>query len=1078
LLHRHIWVVALWTGLFGVGSYALAADAPEQTQNPTALLEQGLNQFEKGNHAAAAQTLRGIDGARLTPDQRVRLHETLAQIQKREEFAGDPATLLARGAEAEKLGDLLRATAFYEAVGRHAQATDSQKLIAGTNLVAVRRRQGPELSRVRALIDQAVADADAGRYDEADRKVREISGASASLGWYDVGRLDRLKLVLAERQPTSAPAPGPNAVASASASMVLGAQPQKSGEASGDVMSQVVALHIQEQLAIARKAEQGKQYDLAAKSYQEVLKVDPENEQAKQGLEAARMKADVSMAPASVLDTQSDIVRLNIQRIKAEFGDLMERASSLNTQRNFPAAKGAVQQARIILDRDNRYLPSDDRAQMRQQASELSAEIDRGQAVAADTATKMLEAEKAKDATVSRINAMAKNDRQVQELLHRARELRKEQRYERALQLVDQALFLDPQNFAAQAMKEMIEDSHLYVQHKKLNRELDYMIRRTSIQNAESRNPYTDLMTYPPDWPELTQRRLAGDDLTADSEINRRVELKLKEPVPISFDNNTLFNVIDYLRNTTGLNIYVNWTALQNAGVEQDYPITLQLANVSAAQALELVLQEASAGNELDPISYAVHEGLVKISTDRELKRTTVTSRIYDIRDLLVQVANFTNAPTFDLSSALSSSGSTGGSGGGGGGGSSGSSLFSGTGTDTQDDESDVGREDLIFRIIDLVQGIGRPEEWAAFGGDISSVSELNGNLIVRTTPSNHREIISLLQSLRETRAMQISVEARFLLVDQNFLEEIGMDVDMQIGKDDDQSGFTAVKIAQDSFGVAARPSTGITGSFGAIGLGNAGLGAFSDFAGVGGTQRSMDVAFSYLSDFQVSVIIRASQNTRRAVSVTAPRITFFNGQRAFITVARQISFVSALEAVPDSDFFNPTLSVTQSGVVLDVEGTISADRRYVTMTIQPSLATVIDIRRVQFFEERNSNSNNNNNNNNNNDGPTILSGTIEAPELELTNLRTTVSVPDKGTLMLGGQRLVGEIEVEAGVPVLSKLPYINRLFTNRSKIKDERTLLILIKPTIIIQTEEEDLNYPGLRQDPRTYNLGSRRFD
>ena len=97
----------------------------------------------------------------------------------------------------------------------------------------------------------------------------------------------------------------------------------------------------------------------------------------------------------------------------------------------------------------------------------------------------------------------------------------------------------------------------------------------------------------------------------------------------------------------------------------------------------------------------------------------------------------------------------------------------------------------------------------------------------------------------------------------------------------------------------------------------------------------------------------------------------------------------------------------------------------------------------------------------------------IELPELELTELGTTVSVPDRGTLLLGGQRLIGEIEVEAGVPVLSKIPLLNRLFTNRSKTKDERTLLILIKPTIIIQTEEEEINFPGLRQNPAQFNIG-----
>jgi type II secretory pathway component GspD/PulD (secretin) len=165
-------------------------------------------------------------------------------------------------------------------------------------------------------------------------------------------------------------------------------------------------------------------------------------------------------------------------------------------------------------------------------------------------------------------------------------------------------------------------------------------------------------------------------------------------------------------------------------------------------------------------------------------------------------------------------------------------------------------------------------------------------------------------------------------------------------------------------------------------------------------------------------------------------------------------------------------LSFTQSGVVLAVEGTISADRRYVTMTVQPSLATISEIRRVEFLVAIDSTTTTGTTTTT---APTIATGAIEAPQLELTQLETTVSVPDQGTLMLGGQRLVGEIEVESGVPVLSKIPLVNRLFTNRTKAKDERTLLILIKPTIIIQQEEENQLFPGLESNPEQYNIGNR---
>jgi len=421
---------------------------------------------------------------------------------------------------------------------------------------------------------------------------------------------------------------------------------------------------------------------------------------------------------------------------------------------------------------------------------------------------------------------------------------------------------------------------------------------------------------------------------------------------------------------------------------------------------------------------------------------------------------NFTDAPSMGMD------------GGSGGDDDSGSNSSSSNGSDDddsgQDDDdssSTLSREDMIFSILDMVRQIGRPDEWLEYGGDVSSVSELNGNLIARTTPENHGEIRKLLAMLRETRALQIHIETRFLLVDQNFLEEVGLDVDMQVGTDDPDDTWSPLKIAQDTFSVAGRQSTGLTGTFGDP-LGNAGL---TDFVvgTVGGSGRSLDMGFSYLDDLQVSVLIRASQNARRSVALTAPRLTFFNGTAAWISVSTDTSYVSDLTPVPDAVGLDPTVDVASAGVTLAVEGTVSADRRYVTLTLQPQLSRLINIRQTQFTQVVVTDDDD--------DNVQTVSGSIGTPEMEQTEVATIVSVPDRGTLMLGGQRLIGEIEIEAGVPVLSKIPYLNRLFTNRSKTKDERTLLILVKPTIIIQTEEEELNFPGLAQDPASYNIGNR---
>ena len=85
----------------------------------------------------------------------------------------------------------------------------------------------------------------------------------------------------------------------------------------------------------------------------------------------------------------------------------------------------------------------------------------------------------------------------------------------------------------------------------------------------------------------------------------------------------------------------------------------------------------------------------------------------------------------------------------------------------------------------------------------------------------------------------------------------------------------------------------------------------------------------------------------------------------------------------------------------------------------------------------------------------------ISLPDYNFATLSTTVSIPDGGTVLLGGLKQVGEVETEAGVPILSKIPVLKRAFTNQTSIKDTRTLLILVKTKIIIQKEAEEEAFP-----------------
>jgi type II secretory pathway component GspD/PulD (secretin) len=61
------------------------------------------------------------------------------------------------------------------------------------------------------------------------------------------------------------------------------------------------------------------------------------------------------------------------------------------------------------------------------------------------------------------------------------------------------------------------------------------------------------------------------------------------------------------------------------------------------------------------------------------------------------------------------------------------------------------------------------------------------------------------------------------------------------------------------------------------------------------------------------------------------------------------------------------------------------------------------------------------------------------------------------GTVLLGGVKRLNEQRTEYGVPVLSKMPWIDRLFRNVGIGKISTSLMLMVTPRIIILEEEEE---------------------
>ena len=91
------------------------------------------------------------------------------------------------------------------------------------------------------------------------------------------------------------------------------------------------------------------------------------------------------------------------------------------------------------------------------------------------------------------------------------------------------------------------------------------------------------------------------------------------------------------------------------------------------------------------------------------------------------------------------------------------------------------------------------------------------------------------------------------------------------------------------------------------------------------------------------------------------------------------------------------------------------------------------------------------------NGGGGLGTTTIQQPVVEQVTVTTTVSVPDGGTVLLGGVKRLREGRSMAGVPILNKLPYVSRLFKNTGVGRETESLMMMVTPRIIIQEEEEE---------------------
>ena len=314
--------------------------------------------------------------------------------------------------------------------------------------------------------------------------------------------------------------------------------------------------------------------------------------------------------------------------------------------------------------------------------------------------------------------------------------------------------------------------------------------------------PFVGPIEFPEthDWEDLTKSRarLAAEGRSQMTSSEIKIKSNLTNQVELKYQDKPLAEVLDDLAQQAKVPIYVDLAGLEAEAVGTDTPVTISLdQTISLKSALKLLL---------DPLhlDYVIRDEVLKVTSPQQVQGD-VYSVSYPVADLVIPIVNFSGdeigmqrsmergmsllgpqvevgqpprgIPNGIREASTSSTGSTnpnilgqlqGASMGGG------STVTTNTGS--------AGGSAADFQsLIELITQTIAPTTWNTVGGPGSVMPfETNLSLVVSQTQEAHEELADLLDQLRRLQDLQVTIEVRFITLDDSFAERIGVDFRFQ----------------------------------------------------------------------------------------------------------------------------------------------------------------------------------------------------------------------------------------------------------------------------------------------------------
>ena len=670
--------------------------------------------------------------------------------------------------------------------------------------------------------------------------------------------------------------------------------------------------------------------------------------------------------------------------------------------------------------------------------------------------------------------------KQMAELMKKYHDFDHDGKYAEALVAATQAHELDPDDTAAAAAVQLATTRRNATDYQKIKDRKSEMFL-TGMNDSEDPGPpvnTNDPLKFSRETWENARKRKGfpkdGWGIQVKSEKQIEIERRLGFPISVDFKDQSLRVVLEELRDLTGINIVPDMPALEAENISLDRPITIHLEGVSTKSALTLILHHAH-------LIYVIEDEVLKVTTEAHHRRNAIT-KTYQVADLVIPIENHTVGNPLGKSVEQKSTVFT----------SNGGTPF--LGSNAMKDGTPVGTngwtgkpsssesppntdKTIADSLIHLITSTIKPESWDRMGGPGTiEYFPLGMALVVgQQTPDIQEQVADLLAALRRLQDMEVTVEIRFITLSESFFERIGIDFNINIENLNTKYDPLIIsgQFAPAGFNNVFRPKNFLVGLL--PGGSNSPPGAFTEdlnipirnssfgpalppfggFPNAPGMDGGLSLGLAFLSDIQVFLFMEAAQADQRTNVLQAPKLTLFNGQNSTLSVTNNQWFVTNLAAFQSNGqvIFAPSNTQFAVGVTISVQAVVSADRRFVRMNLNPNLTSISAAPAALFpittfitpvFE------------NGAQGQPVPFTQYVQQPNIQSVTIETTVMVPDGGTVLLGGLKALREGRNEFGPPILSKIPYISRLFKNVGYGRETQSLLIMVTPRIIINEEEE----------------------